>query len=122
MGLRTMIRNMKEFDQMDDDEQDTVAVGCFAGIAVGMAQWLPLRKRVSSSSVLLVVAATGWALGGRLFRNSFIYWPRFRDAHGDMVLSGLVAWMWHGALIGGLAGAMSGTALAWLLARPPSEQ
>ena len=35
-GFWQMVKDMKELDQMDRDERDTVTVSCLSGIAIGM--------------------------------------------------------------------------------------
>jgi len=34
--IKDKIRNMKDMDRMDQDEKDTVIVGCLTGFAIGL--------------------------------------------------------------------------------------
>lgn len=68
------------------------------GAALGLFQWLVLRRRAGYAGWWVFASAAGWVLGGL----------------ASAIASGLIAW----ALIGAVYGGITGAALVWLLQRP----
>lgn len=76
-------------------------IGAAGGIAAGFGQWLVLRNQIQRAGWWMVVSAVGWSAALALM---------FTFARGFI-------WM----VTGGLAGALTGGPLIWLLRQPIDE-
>ena len=100
---------------------DRTLGGAMMGAALGLAQWLVLRRRVSRSASWILATtvglAMGWSLGLAIYEAVAV--AIYRVVGGAMyeLVSGAIS----GAMSGLVYGVVTGTALLWLLPnrKPP---
>ena len=80
--------------------------GLAAGFLVGLLQWLTLRNKVESAAWWIVVNIAAWGLGMAGYR----------------LASQPVSWVLGAAVLGVIAGLVTGVAMAWLVRRPIYEE
>jgi len=78
-------------------------IGLVAGSLAGFGQWIILRGQVQKAGWWIAANAVGWGAG---LAATYLY---FRFSYGWLVTSGI-------------AGAVTGAALIWLLRRPATEK
>ena len=99
---------------------EAVVRGPVAGVVLGLAQWLVLRRQASSTGWWVPASAVGYAIGLPIAILA-ILGPYGRPDSGRWPMDLYVAGAVGGAVGGTLYGAITGITLVWMLRHPAPE-